>query len=379
MPKAASLEPVKIPGRKAPWLLDVPPTLSSTGKRQRLYFGTKEDAEFELSVIRERRMFGEARLSPTQAYEAIQAIRLLEPLGVSLVAAVSGFIDMHNRRSASATFRTLFDQYLDSRSDYSPAYRKELRISRDKFAPLHDRMVSDLQPRDFEPLLDALPASARNACMRYLRAVFTFGIRRGFLSENPAKGLDFVRVKKKETEVFSPEQIQGMLDYSLESDLGLVPYFVFCAFAGVRADGEGEISKLEWSDISLTEKSVTLRPEITKKNRRRSVDLSENALAWIMEYRNRGGKTDGPVVAYKDEALRNHRRKVQHAAGVDKWIQAGLRHTFCSYHLAMHENVDRLVIQSGHENVETMWKSYYRVVTKASAGKFVSAASTAMT
>jgi hypothetical protein len=53
-----------------------------------------------------------------------------------------------------------------------------------------------------------------------------------------------------------------------------------------------------------------------------------------------------------------------------RWIQQGMRHSFCSYWLAFHEDIDRLVIQSGHESKEVMWRNYYRATTKAKAEKF---------
>ena len=37
----------------------------------------------------------------------------------------------------------------------------------------------------------------RNACMRYLRAVFNFGIKRGYLAENPVSRLDFAQLNAK--------------------------------------------------------------------------------------------------------------------------------------------------------------------------------------
>ena len=47
-----------------------------------------------------------------------------------------------------------------------------------------------------------------------------------------------------------------------------------------------------------------------------------------------------------------------------------MRHSYCSYWLAKHGDIDRLVIQSGHESKEVMWRNYYRATTKATADKF---------
>ena len=48
-----------------------------------------------------------------------------------------------------------------------------------------------------------------------------------------------------------------------------------------------------------------------------------------------------------------------------------MRHSFCSYWLVANGNdTDTLVIQSGHEDKQVMWDSYYRATTKGKAKKF---------
>lgn len=53
-----------------------------------------------------------------------------------------------------------------------------------------------------------------------------------------------------------------------------------------------------------------------------------------------------------------------------KWIPQGMRHTFCSNWLALHKDVNELVLQSGHDSVETMWHNYHKGVTEKEAKKF---------
>jgi integrase len=89
-------------------------------------------------------------------------------------------------------------------------------------------------------------------------------------------------------------------------------------------------------------------------------------------YRVRGGDMDGPIVKMNAHYLRTRRTANWKAAagkGV-KWIQDGMRHTFCSNWLAFHEKIDRLVLISGHDSVDTMWRHYYKGTTKAAATAF---------
>jgi hypothetical protein len=87
--------------------------------------------------------------------------------------------------------------------------------------------------------------------------------------------------------------------------------------------------------------------------RLRFVDVSDNALDWPEEYQKRGGKTEGQIVPCTADELRDHPREnwarvvcvTKEGKPKRRWIQQGMRHSFCSYWLALHGAIDRLVIQ----------------------------------
>jgi integrase len=143
---------------------------------------------------------------------------------------------------------------------------------------------------------------------------------------------------------------------------------VFGFFAGIRPDGE--LQKLEWDDVKRAEGTIVIRPEVSKTNRRRFPKISANAAAWIEAYGQRGGTFEGKVAPYSDTDLRKRRKANWRAAGITKWIQQGMRHTFCSNWLAFHKDVNELVLQSGHDSVDTMWRNYHKGVTEVEAEKF---------
>jgi integrase len=159
-----------------------------------------------------------------------------------------------------------------------------------------------------------------------------------------------------------------MLKHSLKNDLPPLPYLVFGFFCGIRPDGE--LQKLEWDDVKLASKEIVIRPEVSKTNRRRFPKISANAAGWLEAYRDRGGNFEGKVCPYSGEELRQHRTANWKAAGIEKWIQQGMRHTFCSNHLAYFKKVDELVLQSGHDSVDTMWRNYHKGVTEKEARAF---------
>ena len=113
-----------------------------------------------------------------------------------------------------------------------------------------------------------------------------------------------------------------------------------------------------------------LRAEVTKTKRKRFIELSDNATQWLLEYQARGGRMEGLVAPWSQDLRYRKNRRNYRAAGVRKWIQQGARHSYCSYWLAMYRDVNKLVLQSGHTDADTMWTRYHAGVTEAEAAKF---------
>jgi integrase/recombinase XerD len=207
----------------------------------------------------------------------------------------------------------------------------------------------------------------RNLVLRHLRAFFNYGIKKGYLQENPVARLEFVEVERKEVEIVPPAKVARMLAHALRHDLELLPFLVLGFFAGIRPE---ELRLLQWDDVDLAEKAITIRPEVSKTRRRRFPELSDNAVQWLKVYQFRGGKTEGPIVHLAEDALYEHRRLNREAAKVTHWPNSGMRHTFCSCWLAVNKDVNRLVLLSGHDSPDTMWRHYHRGITEAEAKQF---------
>jgi integrase len=381
--RTASLKPYRSetsPNR--PWCVDVPPHLSDTGKRRRKFFGTEKDAKTECEKLKARREnFGISlnAMTPARITEAAEAYKLLDPLNIQLLDAVREYVETHKTRSASIPFYQLFDLYLDAKANRSETYKAQLRWAKEGCAGLHDRLATDITVRDLDAVLQGEKATVRNAWMRYLRAVFNYGVKRDYLASNPIAKLDFAEIVKGDTQIFEPKMAQAILNDCLTNDLAFLPYRVLGFFAGVRPDKEGELLKLEWRDIDLDAKRITVRAEIAKKRRKRWVDFSDNAVAWLRRYRASCGGTMGRIAPFTAGELRKHHRdNWSRVVGVNekgrpkrRWIQQGMRHSYCSYWLPAHDNdVDTLVVQSGHESKEVLWNSYYAAATKKEAAEF---------
>ena len=134
MPASSSLKARKIESRiavgKSPWCVNVPPELSETGKRQRLFFETEKEAKGECETLKSRRdNFGNSlvAMTPARIAEAAEAFKILSPHGTSLLDAVRDYLLRRKQKSASKPWKGVFEEYLAMPKKRSPKYSKDLR------------------------------------------------------------------------------------------------------------------------------------------------------------------------------------------------------------------------------------------------------------
>src|SRR6516165_6031979 len=226
MPRAATLKPSELKSRKsrglAAWCINVPEGLSETGKRRQLFFETKGEAIGECERLKARRdNFGNSlsAITPARIAEASEAYKLLDQRHASdsLLAIVRQYLVQHDLRSQSVSLRTLFDEYLAARSHRTKKYLAEINKSRSPLEGLLARLVCDIAPAELERDLSRISGGNRNAVMRYLRAIFNHGIKRGYLRDNPILKLDFAHRVRHEVQTIPSPIVARMLNHAIEN------------------------------------------------------------------------------------------------------------------------------------------------------------------
>jgi hypothetical protein len=165
-------------------------------------------------------------MSPERIAEARACYERLETgaPGVTLSMAVTEFLQIYSQRHASVPARKVFDSFLNAKGEASPNYQRELHNVFNRVAPLHDVIASDLEPEQIERALRDFPAGNRNAGLRYLRAAFNHGIRKGSLKENPIARLEFTKLVRDAVEIIPPSTVEKLL---LDA---LVNVLIWCHF-----------------------------------------------------------------------------------------------------------------------------------------------------
>ena len=368
MAKRASLEPRPTTKPHAPWVVNLPPLLSSTAKRERRYFDTKKAAETFCTQQRIRlENYGTAstNLPAGKIEEAQAAYEKLHGTGIGLLEAVEQVLDWKSNRENSVTFKKMFLSFIDAKkAKRSPAYLTALRCTLPRFGALHERLACEITASEIENQLTGTTSSVHNAFLRYLRAVFNFGIRRGWCDENPVKRIDMQSLKMRK-EILTNAQVIGLLKAVCDNDFELLPYHLLCIFAGIRPK---EVERLTWSNINMEEQFIEVPDEKSKTAIRRIVEMEPLLVQWLDYYVRKGGSIVSEVTPSSN--LRKRLRLVRKAAGLGLWPQDAPRRTFASCWLAVHSDVNRLNNLMGHTSPEMLWRHYHKAVTQKQAKGF---------
>lgn len=198
----------------------------------------------------------------------------------------------------------------------------------------------------------------------YLMSFFSHCIGEHWLEENPARGLkkytkaDF---SNKTPCILTAKQAKKLMEFvERHADGRMVPYFVLTLFCGVRPTAKnGEISRVEATDIDLRNRELTLEKEKTKTGEKRIVRLEPNVVQWLKVYPLK----DYPIIATNFRKLHLKIRE-DFSLGYDV-----LRHTYCSMLVGKYRSVGDAALQAGNSE-DVIWSNYLNLVRESEAKAF---------
>jgi site-specific recombinase XerC len=178
---------------------------------------------------------------------------------------------------------------------------------------------------------------------------FAWSIRRGWIRENPAKGVDVPRGVSAPPGILTPGQVRELLCDAAAADVGVARVLALRLFAGVRT-----AESLRLREVDLLGGFVRVEASASKTRRRRLVPIRPNLAAWLALS---GGEL--PVSEKRMRRVLTGRELPSNAA----------RHSFVSYHLAEFGNAGRTALEAGHGE-QVLFNHYRELVTPESAREF---------
>ncbi|MCE0483216.1 MAG: tyrosine-type recombinase/integrase [Methylacidiphilales bacterium] len=374
MPKRSSIAPNKVQGRVKPWKIDLPSSLSPTGKRQRFFFATKQEAsnfgDEQRTRIDNYGTAGLSGLSPAQLEQAALAFDAIKPHGVTLNEAIKEWCALRVARDATVTFSVAEEQYMAyiatkkvKGRPVSDSYRSQIKQTFPRFPSLHSLPLTDIDGKKIAGDMVKMTPATKNALLRVLSAFFSWcgQTPREWIKTNPAAKVPRESIGAGEVALYAPDEVKRILAASPDD---LLPHFLFGFFAGIRPE---ELERLQWEHVNIAEGHIEMPASITKTATRRVVAIDPTLSAWLRSYISRRGIPRGNVTPLKN--LRRRLRATRKAAKVET-IQDGMRHSYASYWLAVNKDEHRLRENLGHRSSDELWDHYHRACTEKEAKQF---------
>jgi integrase len=278
--------------------------------------------------------------------------------------AVAFYLRFHNVDAPKKSLGAIIDEYIEDRNrrDLSTRYYESIRYETGvwkKWAGA--RTLQSLTPDEINSFFDECrygSVTKRNL-LRTLKAIEIFAAKKRYVPKDFDAASDRVSVpaiRKKTCSVFTPDELMRLFIVLNKSELA---YVATMAFAGAR---RAELERFAPQKIDLTENLARIDAEIAKKGSARVLELPQNLKEWLVLS---DLPAAGSLITTKKVANISSDKDRLASVGLE-WKQNILRHSFCSYHLALHRNADLTSELAG--NSPHMLKAHYKsLVTPAAA------------
>ena len=297
------------------------------------------------------------KLSAGSRKDAAAAMELLAPYSISLRECASFYVRHAATATGDKTIQQVIEELLTVKTSagMSAKYLKDLRIRLNIFArDFGSEKAVDVSQQMVDDWLVALPHSGttKNNYRRLLGVLFNFASDRKYVLQIPISKQSKSSVKRGKPGILSVEECARLLS---ACDYEILPAVALGMFGGLRP--ESEIWRLDWSRIDFKRKQIDIEPLATKNAGDnasvRWVEMPDNLIEWLSPLR----KKTGPVSPMGDPYFTRLQR-ARALAKIATWPHDALRHSFCSYHYALHHDAGKTMAEAGHTNPRTFFRHY---------------------
>lgn len=208
-------------------------------------------------------------------------------------------------------------------------------------------------------------ARTKENMLRQIVSLFNFARRQKYLPAELALEISEISTPKKQHApigIYTPDEMRAIL---AATDEAVAPALAIAAFAGLRL---AEVSRLDWSEIRLSERLIVVGAENAKTAARRLVPISDNLAAWLAPQ----ARAFGPINPCREELRGN----VGHALGLRferaaarakvTWKRNGFRHSYISYRVAALKDVPAVALECGN-SPQVIFSNYRALATEGEA------------
>jgi integrase len=322
-----------------------------------------------------------AGMTNAQAADYASAVQTLAPFNVNLSATVGTvaeclklvgdlpnihaavkFYAVRNKKITRKPFADVVAELLAIKEARraSPRYLEDLRYRLNRMAESFRKEIGNVTTAEVQEWLDSQKFSAQGYgdYRSRLHLLFQFAVARGYAVDNPVAGVERVKLRAGDVEVFMPTEMARLLK---AAPAEFLPCLAIGGFAGLRS---AEIERLEWSDIRLAERFIVVGASKAKTAGRRIVPIADNLAEWLQPY----AQQQGHVWQAAHDKFYEAQQDTAQAAGL-KWKSNALRHSYASYRFALTNDAGRVAGELGN-SAAVVHKHYRELVKSADAERW---------
>ncbi len=364
MREKVSLRSVKHPRYK--YMVTYPEVLpDGRTVRRKAYFDTKEEAKGVAAEKKAEVSDHGAKHAHITEEERAALIRFRvwaaeRRESITLLDLINTAIEAKEKNTFDATIQDLIDARIlqAQKKKSAPRHLRDLEQHLNRFGKeFGKRLAVEVESSEIEQWIHGMPISAVTFgnYRRAIGSIFTLGIKQGRILVNPVVRVESPKVVRGAPKILTPDALAAVLEAAPDP---LLPLLVLQAFAGVR---RAEAERLTWAHIHLDTKTpcVELPSEVTKTNRRRTIELQPNAVAWLRICVKTPGK-----LGITEDAYRRDLGETAKTAGIE-WEVNVLRHSYGSYRIGQVKNAAQVAEEMG--NSPTVVRTHYQNLVRPEA------------
>ena len=354
------------------WVINVPASITATGKREQHFFKTRDLAKAHGAKLREKFFADGAKsnaITPTLADDATAAAAVLEPWGVSLLEAARAYATTREREAASKPLAEATAAWLLSCDHLRQATLTGYKQTVGKLeAALGDKTLANITTEELQGVITGgtTPSVAAHR-YRHARAFWRWSCGKGWCQPEALDKVELPKLKKDgEIETLTPEQAETLLRVAETHFPAAVASYALQLFAGIRVE---ELARLDAENV--TPDGIELGAAITKKGRRRHITLSKTLAAWLAKhpfepcpnwrrvdracrYLAGWGVAPPPELVTVPEPKKGEKLPPR-----SDWPSNALRHSHATYAVASGTPLETLLFEFGHTGNANVLRAHY--------------------
>ena len=355
----------------------------SSGVRRLVSFSVLNEAKIAAERVASQLARGETYAAGFRAEDRAafsRATELLKPLGVTVDAAVSEYLEavkllagrrenlinaarFYSQRNpptlTAITVEVAANELIESKKarGASDRYLQDLKSRLGRFGASFKTDVNNLTTPQLQKWLESLHLSQQSLknYRTVLHVFFRFCGTRGYVQRgfNPAAETEAIKVRPTDIEIFTPHEFRDLLKSADEE------YRVCLALQGFAGLRSNEVERMTWSDIDLPNRIIIVSKGVAKTASRRTIPICDPLAEWLALSQSKS--KSGKIWSGTHDQFYDGQQACASDAKV-KWKHNGLRHSYASYRFALLPDAGRVAAELGHS--PTILHKHYRELAK---------------